>query len=420
LVHAYKGLLTNARLNPDVHGYMEEMSDDRRRHLRGAARKVDESHAFSNFRDEYANANNADMARKQAAAEQKKKNADERLRKLQEFEPILNLEGKAIEDDRVERMKTQLRWHREIGGDREIPTGFHSFKKEKLWDTVNQAVKRHQEKCTGHEGKCVTRLHCHNSDETGTYIVPDPAECDRHTVPGTAQGSVNNEDQCNTGFGSPVAEEAAIDDVVLGAPLDENPDMINDAPGHPAGGPVITTDSPQPPKPLCPRIVAGCVWDEDNWSCAYDVVFMSLLSVYRNSSPTWCDKWRQQAPTWNTFLGGAFDSLLSMARNNRTPPAMLSYEFTSFRETFRDKLSQINPAYFRRHGRIPASVCQILSHVFDGSVVCEPYLNQAMACGQCGATTHSRYPFTLLGSTVLLDGYLNEDDTGSIVAAQEI
>lgn len=132
---------------------MEEMSDDRRRHLRGAARKVDESHAFSNFRDEYANANNADMARKQAAAEQKMKNADERLRKLREFEPILNLEGKVIEDDRVERMKTQLRWHREIGGDREIPTGFHSFKKEKLWDTVNQAVKRHQEKCTSHEGK---------------------------------------------------------------------------------------------------------------------------------------------------------------------------------------------------------------------------------------------------------------------------
>jgi len=132
---------------------MKDMSDDSRRHLRGAARKVDESHAFSNFREEYANANIADMAQKRAAADQKKKNADKRLRKLQKFEPVLNLEGKTIKDDRVERMKDQLRWHRAIGGDSEIPSGFNSFKKEKLWDTMKQAVKRHHEKNTGHKGK---------------------------------------------------------------------------------------------------------------------------------------------------------------------------------------------------------------------------------------------------------------------------
>jgi hypothetical protein len=129
---------------------MKEMSEDRRRYLRGAAREVDESHAFSNFRNEFAEANNADMARKQVDADRKKKNADQRLKKLQEFEPILNLEGKTFEDARVEHMKSQLRWHRVIDGDNEIPTGFNSFNKQKLWETVNEAVRRYQEK---HKGK---------------------------------------------------------------------------------------------------------------------------------------------------------------------------------------------------------------------------------------------------------------------------
>ena len=129
------------------------MSDDRRRHLRGAARRADQSHTFSNFREEYANANDAEMVRKQAAADQKKKNADEQLKKLREFEPILNFEGMTIKDARVETMKTQLRWHRVIGLDSNIPTGFNQFKKEKLWDTVNQAVKRHRERNIHSEGK---------------------------------------------------------------------------------------------------------------------------------------------------------------------------------------------------------------------------------------------------------------------------
>ena len=90
---------------------MKDMSDNRRRHLRGAARRGDRSHAFNNFREEYANANDAEMVRKQAAADQKKKNANEQLKKLQEFEPILDFEGMTIKDARVETMKTQLRWH---------------------------------------------------------------------------------------------------------------------------------------------------------------------------------------------------------------------------------------------------------------------------------------------------------------------
>ena len=145
--------LNNARLNPDVHGYMKDMSTGRRCHLRGAACKVDQSHSFSKFREEYADANEADMAQKLAAVDKKKKNMDQRLKKLQDFKPILSLEGKVIGDMRVEDMKKQLRWHRVIDSDGEIPPGFNNFKKQKLWDTMNQAVKRYQEKSTCPKGK---------------------------------------------------------------------------------------------------------------------------------------------------------------------------------------------------------------------------------------------------------------------------
>jgi hypothetical protein len=132
---------------------MKDMSSNRRRHLRGAARKVNQSHSFNNFREEYAAANDADMARKQTNTDRKKKNVDQRLKKLQEFKPFLSLKGKVIGDMRVEKMKTQLRWHRVIDGDSEIPPGFNNFKKQKLWDTVNEAVKRRQEKSACPKGK---------------------------------------------------------------------------------------------------------------------------------------------------------------------------------------------------------------------------------------------------------------------------
>ncbi|KAF9645629.1 hypothetical protein BDM02DRAFT_3262776 [Thelephora ganbajun] len=401
-------LLNNVRLNPDVHGYMKNMSDDRRCHLRGAARKVDQSHAFSNFREEYANANDANMARKQAATDQKKKNTDERLKKLREFRPILNLKGKTIESARVEHMKTQLRWHRVIGGDSEIPLGFNHFKKEKLWDTVNQAVKRHQKKI-GHKG---------DSDQTSTYIAPDPAQGDSHTAPGPAPDDVPDRGQCSHSLSSPIVE-TTIDNVVLGAPFDKDLNTVCDTLGLlPIDSIITMAHNLQRTEPPHLRIEAGCVWDRDNWSCAYDAVFMSFWSIYRESSPTWQSKWRQQAPKWGNFLGAAFDSLLAMAQDIWTSQVALSQEFTSLREAFCDELSQINPTYFRRHGTVPASVCRILGHVFGDTAEWEPHLNQVTACNRCGISTSNHCSFSLLGSTQLLDGYLNESDIGPFLPLQ--
>jgi len=248
--------------------------------------------------------------------------------------------------------------------------------------------------------------------------VPNLVGDDRQTVLGTTPDNVL-EDRHDGDFNRPVVEDTAIDDVVLGAPLDRDSSTTNNILHLPAISPIATPiPNPRPTEPLHPRIEAGCVWDSDNWSCAYDAVFMSFWSMYRKSSPSWRSKWKQQAPKWNDSLGAAFDSLLSMARNDRTSQVALSRKFTLFRDMFRDELSRTNPVYFRRHGTVQASVCRILGHIFGTSIESEPHLDQVLACDQCDISIYERCSFSLIGSTQLLDGYLNEDDVGPFLPLQ--
>lgn len=224
-------------------------------------------------------------------------------------------------------------------------------------------------------------------------------------MPGTATGTVCDEDEPNRSFSGMVVDQTDVDDVVLGAPLaGEDSSTSNEMPHLPAGGPAFT-------ELLHPRITAGCAWDKANWSCAYDAVFMSFWSIYKKSSPGWRDKWRQQAPKWNDFFGAAYNSLLVAAQGEEISQASLSRKFTSFRETFRDELHQVNPDCFKRYGAVEASVCRILGHIFSSHVEREPYLDQVAACDPCGTSAHYRCCFSLIGSSQLLDGYLNEDDT---------
>jgi len=141
------------RFNSDVYAYMNDMSTAQRRHLRGAAREVDEDHVFSNFRQEYAVANDTAAAQKQVATDQRKERADKKFTDLQAFKPVFRLGEILFKDDRVTRMKTQLKWHREIDGDKDIPKNFHDFNKQKLWDTMNEAIEKRQKKDPGCNGK---------------------------------------------------------------------------------------------------------------------------------------------------------------------------------------------------------------------------------------------------------------------------
>ena len=240
----------------------------------------------------------------------------------------------------------------------------------------------------------------------------------RRNPPSTVPDNILDGGRGDGEAGSPVMETTPIDDIVLGAPFYGDSCTMNVS-GLPTAGPVTAVArNLQLTEPQRHRVEAGCTWDGDNWSCSYDAVFMSFWFIYRKSSPGWRNKWKQQSPKWNTFFGKVFDSLLTMAQSERSSQAALSQEFTSFREMFRDDLSQINPVYFPRHGQVPASVCRIFCHIFGGSIEREPHLEQVVVCGRCSTSASVRCSFALIGSNNLLDFYRHEDDIGPLLPLQ--
>ena len=135
------------------------------------------------------------------------------------------------------------------------------------------------------------------------------------------------------------------------------------------------------------RIKAGCVWDKDNWSCAYDTVFVSFLFTYESTSQVWREKWRRQGSDWNLFLGVAFDALLEMVQASGSHRQdFLRTLLPSAWGVFHDKLSSVNPTYFKHHGQVPASVCNLLGD----TNACEPHLDQVLVYNRCDHSTHAR------------------------------
>jgi hypothetical protein len=134
------------RLNPGTVDYMANLSPDCRRYLRGAARDRDRSKEYQGFLLSQAHEDAKTAKDKRAAADRRKKRVDDRMVKLNAFEPILNLKRlmkMTVDGDRADRIKGQLSWHKSIGGDVNIPHGFHAFRKAKAWVAMVNAVRRH-------------------------------------------------------------------------------------------------------------------------------------------------------------------------------------------------------------------------------------------------------------------------------------
>ena len=241
---------------------------------------------------------------------------------------------------------------------------------------------------------------------------------------GASLGDTPVEDQQGSNANSLVVAKTPINNVVLGAPFGDSSDLEIRAniPSPSFASPTAAAAHYLRPARLIHRqIQAGCVWDKDNWLCSYDSVLMSILCIYRNSSPGWRNKWKQQAPRWNDSFGTVFDSLLEMPQGGRSSQAALSHSFTSFRETFRDDLFCIDQARFRRHGQVPASVCHIFSRIFmagSGPSMCKPHLEQVAACDHCHTLRPMHCPFGLLGSSDLLDIHRHEGDIGPFLQLQ--
>jgi hypothetical protein len=134
------------RLNPGVIGYMSDLSPDCRCYLRGAARKQDQSTEHRDFLLSQAHEDATIAKEKRGAADRRKKRVHDRAVKLNAFKPILSLKRlkeMPVAGDKAIRIKEQLSWHKRIGGDVNIPRGFHSFRKTKAWVAMVKAVQRH-------------------------------------------------------------------------------------------------------------------------------------------------------------------------------------------------------------------------------------------------------------------------------------
>ena len=126
---------------------MSKLPPDCRRYLRGAAREQDQSKAHRGFLLSQADEDAKTAKEKRAAADRRKERVAKRMAKLDKFKPILSLKKlkkMTVGKDTVARIKEQLSWHKRVGGDVNIPAGFHSFRKAKAWVAMIQAVRRHQ------------------------------------------------------------------------------------------------------------------------------------------------------------------------------------------------------------------------------------------------------------------------------------
>lgn len=113
---------------------------------------------------------------------------------------------------------------------------------------------------------------------------------------------------------------------------------------------------------------AGCLWDEVNWSCAYDCVFMIMYGIYATEDAGWHEKWRNSTPL-TPVLASVYTSLIE----SRDRVCDL---FDFHRDAFRDSLSHLHPT-FKRYGRVGASASAVLDCLvpYGG---CRPYV--AMVC----------------------------------------
>ena len=112
-----------------------------------------------------------------------------------------------------------------------------------------------------------------------------------------------------------------------------------------------------------PLSEAGCLWMANDWSCAFDAVFMALFSIYRRSSLLWQECWRAES-TINEFLVEQFDRIFE-AFSSDLDFFTLSTLFSECRDNFRDWMFAVNHQKFPRRGKQLAGVSDILEYFSD-------------------------------------------------------
>jgi hypothetical protein len=102
---------------------------------------------------------------------------------------------------------------------------------------------------------------------------------------------------------------------------------------------------------------SGCMWSVQNWSCAYDSVFMVLFYAYREAD----EQWRLSWSTCNQLTGilaASFSHLSQSVTNLHS-----QHLFDHFRDQFRQHLSDHDPVAFPHLGAALTSVTAILDYL---------------------------------------------------------
>ena len=112
-----------------------------------------------------------------------------------------------------------------------------------------------------------------------------------------------------------------------------------------------------------PLSEAGCLWMANDWSCAFDAVFMALFSIYRRSSLLWQECWRAESMI-NEFLVEQFDRIFE-AFSSDLDFFTLSTLFSECRDNFCDWMFAVNHQKFPWRGKQLAGVSDILEYFSD-------------------------------------------------------
>lgn len=140
---------------------------------------------------------------------------------------------------------------------------------------------------------------------------------------------------------------------------------------------------------------AGCIWDGEDYSCAYDTVFMVFYAMYGLSPSSWRLRWKEESPHWNLALGNHFDEILRATAAGERTPMQFSAMFSDYRNAFRESLRTSSQDDFPV-GRKYASVSKILERLRSDPPSL-PTVHQELSCIGCNASRRNTFSFSSLG-----------------------
>jgi hypothetical protein len=171
--------------------------------------------------------------------------------------------------------------------------------------------------------------------------------------------------------------EEVTDDGIQVEMVDEEPNTVGQ-PGD-EDSPTVRSDW------RLTSLIAGCEWDQKDYSCAFDATFMVFYVMYGQSHSAWRALWRSEAPELNNLLAEQFDSLSEPPADTAEDiPDEYAALFSTCRDRFRKRIATSHPGVFRP-GHHLAPIATILEEI-RGGCKSPPRAFQTLTCEDCQGT----------------------------------